>query len=186
MWEITRNECFFLSLIYQVEFHAVVLMPNHFHLLMTVPEHDLGKVMNEFMKSVSRTVNLKSGRSGHLFGGSYYWSLIRDTRYFGHALKYVYRNPVKASLCERVEDHPYSTLFGVIGLDFLSFPLHFTRVGMEIGLPLNHVEELLDWLNKPFPKEAETLIQKGLRKRVFERIKKSTNRKPTEILEMLI
>jgi putative transposase len=186
MWEITRNECLFLSFIYQVEFHAVVLMPNHFHLLMTVPEHDLGIVMNEFMKSISRTVNLKSGRSGHLFGGSYYRSLIKDTRYFGHALKYVYRNPVKASLCERVEDYPYSTLHGVIGSDFLSFPLHFTRVGMEVGLPLDSVQELLEWLNKPFPKEAEALIQKGLRKRVFERIKKSINRKPTEILEMLI
>jgi putative transposase len=185
-WEIVRNEALFLSFIYRVEIHALVLMPNHFHLLITVPEKDLGKVMNEFMKSVSRTVNLKSGRSGHLFGGSYHRTLIKGSRYFGHALKYVYRNPVKASLCEKVEDYPYSSLYGLIGSDFLLFPVHFTRVGMDIGLPLEDFQEMLDWLNTSFPKDAEVLIQKGLRKRVFEHMKTLKSRRPARVLDSLI
>jgi putative transposase len=186
MWEIVCNEAFFLSLIYQAEIHALVLMPNHFHLLITVPEHDLGKIMNEFMKSISRTANLVSGRSGHLFGGSYFWSLIKGTRYFGHALKYVYRNPVKAGLCERVEDYPYGSLYGLIGLGSLPFPLFYTRMGMEMGLPMDSVQEFLDWLNRPFPKDADALIRRGLNKRVFESIKTLHTRKTAQILEVVI
>jgi REP element-mobilizing transposase RayT len=145
------TECLNLALVYEVEFHALVLMPNHFHMLVTVPKHDLGKVMSVFMASVTRTANLLSGRSGHLFGGPYHWSLINSSRYYGHALKYVYRNPVRAKLCSAVEEHPYSTLQGLLGETHLPFRLHFTRAGMELALPSAEPSEQLEWLNKPFP-----------------------------------
>lgn len=168
MWEIMSDECLRAHVLYAVEFHALVLMPNHFHILLTVPERDLGVVMNELMKSVSRSTNLLSGRSGHLFGGPYHWSLIGNTRYFRHALKYIYRNPVRAKLCSRVESYPYSTLWGLIGLGKLPFPIFLTRIGMEISLPFLDGQRQLDWLNTPFPIEMEKLIQKGLRKKLFD------------------
>jgi putative transposase len=186
LWEITGDECLLLNMIYGVEIHAFVLMPNHFHLLLTVPEHDLGIVMNEFMKSVSRRTNLGSGRSGHLFGGPYHWSLINNTRYYGHALKYVYRNPVRAKLCENVEDYRYSSLNGLLGTSHLPFPVSLTRVGMEIALPAIDSHQQLSWLNKPFPKEAETLIQRGLRKRLFDTIMDRKDRRPIELLNRLL
>src|SRR5690606_20442105 len=107
---------------------AVVLMPNHFHMILTVPMHDLGVVMNRLMTSVSRRANLFSGRTGHLFGGPYFWSLIASFRYYGHALKYVYRNPVKGGLCERVERYPFGSLHGLLGYSHLPFPIHLTRI----------------------------------------------------------
>lgn len=186
IWEIIAEECLFLTLIYEVQFQALVLMPNHFHAILTVPMHDLGIVMNEMMKSVSRRTNLLSGRSGHLFGGSYHWSLIRSSRYFGHALKYVYRNPVKAKLCSRVEDYPYSTLFGLLGQSHLPFPIYMTRVGMEVTLPSAEASQQLNWLNTPFPTEAETLIQKGLRRKLFDTLKDRKTRRGFESLNQLI
>jgi putative transposase len=186
VWKIIGNECLFLSLIYEVEFHGVVLMPNHFHMMLTVPHQDLGIVMNHFMRSVSRTINLLSGRSGHVFGGPHYRSLINNSRYFGHALKYIYRNPVRAKLCSKVEDYPYSSIQGLIGLTRLPFPIFFTRVGMEASLPLLHANEQLAWLNTPFPKEAEPLIQRGLRRTLFDVVMDRKTRQPSDLLMTLL
>jgi len=185
-WEIVGRESLFVSLIYAVEFQALVLMPNHLHIILTVPQHDLGIVMNMFMKSVSRTMNLRSGRSGHVFGASYHWSLINSSRYFGHALKYVYRNPRRAKLCDRVEDYPFSTLHGLLGRSHLPFPIHFTRTAMELGLPATECGHQLDWLNTPFPVEAEHLIQKGLRRKFFQAVVDRKTRQPSIPLNGLI
>jgi REP element-mobilizing transposase RayT len=186
MWKIIGNECLNLHLVYAVEFHSVVMMPNHLHMLLTVPEHDLGVAMRGFMGYTTRTSNLISGRSGHLFGGRYYWSLVNSSRYYGHAYKYVYRNPVRAGLCERVEDYPYSTLQGSLGSGHLPFPLHLTRIAMELVLPSIESMEQLEWLNRPFPKEAEEMIQKGLRKREFGAIMDRKTRRPVELLDRLL
>jgi hypothetical protein len=169
-----------------VEIQALVLMPNHFHMILTTPNRDLGEVMNSFMASVTRTANAISGRSGHMFGGPYYWSLIRGTRYFGHALKYVYRNPVRADLCERVEDYPWSTLHGLVGSAPVPFALHYTRIALEVGLPSVEPGEQLPWLNRPFPAEAENLIRKGLRRTTFDKIRDRKTRRPHELLAHLI
>lgn len=185
MWNIIGNECLNLQLVYGVEFHSVVMMPNHFHMLLTVPEHDLGQVMNVFMSYVTRSSHLISGRSGRLFGSRYYWSLINSSRYFGHAYKYVYRNPVKGRLCDRVEEYPFSTLQGMLGETHLQFPLCFTKVAMELAFPSEDTFEQLDWLNRPFSKEVEALIQKGLRRKYFDTIMDRKTRRPLEILESL-
>ena len=179
-------ECLNLTVIYEVEIHALVLMPNHFHMILTVPQHDLGKLMSVFMNSITRTANLLSGRSGHLFGGPYHWSLINSSRYFGHALKYVYRNPVRAKICSVAEDYPFSTLQGLLGSAHLPFPLYLTRVGMELDLPSAETSKHLEWLNKPFPKEAEDLIQRGLRKRLFDAIMDRKARRPFELLNEML
>ncbi len=185
-WKILGNEGLNLSIVHEVEVHALVLMPNHFHMLLTVPQYDLGKVMNTLMCSIVRSSNLKTGRTGHIFGGPYHWSLINSSRYFGHALKYVYRNPVKAGLCTHVEDYPFSTLNGLVGQSHLPFPIHYTRVGMELALPSVEAFEQLNWLNQPFPKEAETLIQKGLRKKIFKGAIDLKTRTPMSPLDHLL
>lgn len=186
VWRELTHACFSLSMIYEVEFHALVLMPNHFHMILTVPQHDLGKVMNYFISTVTKEMNFISGRSGHVFGGPYHWSLIGNSRYFGHALKYVYRNPVKAGICRLVEDYSFSTLSGLIGGTHLSFPIYFTKSRLELALPSLQSLDLLEWLNKPFPREAEALIQKGLRKRSFDSILNRGTRKPSKVLELLL
>ena len=173
-------------MIYGVHFHGVVLMPNHFHILATIPMHDLGKVMNVFISDITRITNKATHRSGHLFQGPYHWTLINSSRYFGHALKYVYRNPVKAGLCERAEDYPFSTLYGLMGSAHLPFPIYFTESFMEKTLPWNNAESMLNWLNTPFPSDAEKIIQRGLRTRTFQQSVNRTNRRKNLLLEELL
>jgi putative transposase len=97
-WEIFNEKILEVQKKFGVKIHAFVMMSNHFHLLITTPHEDLGKVMETFMRSITRTMNAKSGRTGRVFGGPYHWSLINSNVYYDCALKYVYRNPVKAKL----------------------------------------------------------------------------------------
>ena len=187
MWKLLSSECLNLNWVYNCRFHAVVLMPNHVHILLSVPEFDLGKVMDVMVAQLTRSSHMYSGRSGRLFGGPYHWTIIESARYFGHALKYVYRNPVKARICEKVEDYPYSTLHGLIGRSPLVTPIHLTSIGMELGLPMETgvTDNTLEWLNQPFSTEVDSIIRIGLSKKIFEDLRDRKTRKPFEILKTL-
>ena len=162
-WEVLGQQCFEIGVLFAAKIHALVLMPNHFHLLISTPEEDLGLVMMHFMRSVTTTLNRKSGRTGRVFGGRYYWSLIDTPIYFGHALKYSYRNPVRAELCERVEDYEFSTLRGTIGLSPSLFPLHFPYGENEYRLIPKSEQDFSSWLNRKFKTEHENAIRAALK-----------------------
>ena len=168
-WKIFADECLYIRTLFEVEFHAFVMMPNHIHLILTVPmkDSDLGKIMSVFLSSVTVRTNKRSARSGHLFGGPYHRTTIHSARYFYHALKYVYRNPVRGGICEKVEDYPFSTFTGLFGRTSVPFPIHFTRAGLEIHLPSEEPGQWVDWLNRPFDVELEKKIRFGLTKKVF-------------------
>lgn len=187
MWSIFEREAFASHLLYGVEIQSLVLMPNHFHMIATTPELGLGSVMRDSLTRISKSTNAIAGRTGHLFGGPYYWTLIDNSRYFGHVFKYVYRNPVRAGLCENVQDYPYSSLYGRLGMAHLDFPLTYTRAGMEQQLPSpDSVDSWLRWLNRPFATEAEALIRSALKRKKFELpLDRATRTKPV-LLESLL
>jgi REP element-mobilizing transposase RayT len=166
-WKVFNDQLFEMSILFGIQIHAFVLMPNHFHLLITTPNEDLGLVMQNLMRSITRALNLKSGRSGRVFGARYHWTLINSHVYFSHAYKYVYRNPVKADLSKNVEDYPFSTLNGLLGFQSLYFPLYFPFGEDRFAFIPDTVQEQLTWLNKPFKKEHDQGINKLLKKTVF-------------------
>lgn len=168
MWEITTSELRLSTVLHEIEIQAYMLMRNHFHLVTTTPLENLDKAMHLFMKTVSRTVNRRIGQTGHLWGGQHFRCVIDSELYFRHTMKYVYRNPVKAGICEKVEDYPFSTLHGLIGESHLPFPLFQPRAGSGIHLVPEQHQELLDWLNRPYSKETEESIRRALRRSTFE------------------
>ncbi len=187
VWDIICDELLLITILFEVRIHSFVLMPNHFHLLISTPKEDLGIVMNFFMGELSKLLNRHSGRSGRIFGGPYYWSIITSSRYYGHAFKYIYRNPVKSKLCTEVESYGFSTIKGLLGLDHLRFPLFYTECALELNLPPSEdLDEWLEWLNRPFPQEAEKVIQKLLKRKRIDKILDIRSRKPISILEELL
>ncbi len=185
MWKVISFETWHMSLIFGLEVHVLVIMPNHVHMIATVPEFDLGIVMNQWMSNITKATNALSGKSGHLFGGPYYWSIIESSRYFGHALKYVYRNPVKAGLCARVEQYPHSTLHGLLGFAYLPVPIFYSRSALEFHLPTPGSVPWLEWLNQPFSKEVDELIGKGLKRKFFKQYKDEKTKKIFRDLEII-
>lgn len=166
-WRILCDEAFVITMLFEARVHCLVLMPNHFHMLISTPSHDLGIVMQEFMRSITRTINLKTGRSGRVFGGAYHWTLVDSSSYFAHAYKYVYRNPVRGGLFKRVEEYPYSTIETLLSDKPRPFPLWYPFNADEFILIPNDLSERHAWLNTPFQIEHEEQIQKSLKKTTF-------------------
>ncbi len=166
VWSVFSVQFVKLSEQFQVKIHAFVLMPNHFHLLISTPEEDLGVVMRELMRTVTKIINSKTGRSGRIFGAKYHWSLIDNSLYYDCALKYVYRNPVKANLSLRAEDYPFTSLKFKITNDSPLFPIS-PALGYQDLVPYGAIDPFLLWLERPFQNEQYEEIRRGLRKTRF-------------------
>ena len=158
-WSIFCEKLNLASEMFQFQILAFVLMSNHYHLILKIiPEHKLGSIMNWLQTSISREINKKAGRINHIFGGPYKSSLITKTIYYAHVLKYVYRNPVRAGMCENVQTYPYSTLNSKDIKLNLNDSLNISNL-----LPKEECD-YLNWLNTPLEKDYDEIIRKGLKK----------------------
>lgn len=160
VWEIYISEINHIVTKFKVLIHAFVLMNNHYHMLITTHEEsDLGKVMCELQKSVSRTINSESGRVNHVFGGPYKASLITTSEYYSMVYRYIFRNPVEAGICKCVEDYLFSTLRSD------QIPVTSPLSGICSLLPMTALDH---WLNEPSDENIRNSIRKGLKKTCFK------------------
>ncbi|AHZ84450.1 hypothetical protein EP01_05810 [Bdellovibrio bacteriovorus] len=153
---------FFISHAYGIEILSFVLMDNHFHMIVRDPQQNLGEAMNYFMKETSRHMSTKAGIINQIYGSRYHKTLISNPLHYLHAYKYVYRNPVEAGLCSKVQDYPHSTLSISLGMHRLNFPIYPDNTLFESP------DSILSWLNAaPDPRDKE-IVQKALRKSEFK------------------
>jgi REP element-mobilizing transposase RayT len=88
---------------------AYVVMPNHVHALLE-PIVPLHKLMGGIKGVSARDANAKLGRTGKPFWQDEsfdHW--IRDAAQFARTKTYIECNPVKARLCAKPEDWPWSS-----------------------------------------------------------------------------
>ncbi|WP_093037083.1 transposase [Thiocapsa roseopersicina] len=85
------------------------LMPNHVHLIL-VPGDELGlrDALGEAHRRYTRMINFREGWRGHLWQERFH-SFVMDERHLIAAARYVERNPVRALLCARPQDWPWSS-----------------------------------------------------------------------------
>lgn len=106
----------FLSYRNQSKFllHEFVIMPDHFHALITpAPEISLERAV-QFIKG-GFSFRLKS--SLPVWQASFTNHRIRDDEDFAQHRGYIRMNPVRAGLAPRAEDYPYSSATGRFALD---------------------------------------------------------------------
>ncbi len=88
---------------------AYVVMPNHVHILLD-PLVPLHRLVNGIKGVSARHANLRLGRTGNPFWQDEsfdHW--IRDEGQFARTKAYIENNPVKARLCAKPEDWPWSS-----------------------------------------------------------------------------
>lgn len=163
VWEIFSNYLHFVHHAFGVRIHSFVLMNNHFHLIASFPEGNLSAALMYLMRESSKVIGFESRRINHVFGGRTFRSCLATPLYFEHAYKYVYRNPVEAGICRRVEDYPFSTLHGILGSTHSTIPVEEDTLMFD-----RDTTENLNWLNTAPPEEDRLAIQKGLRRDVFQ------------------
>lgn len=161
LWSIFLDSLNQLTLQFGCEIHAFVLMSNHYHLLISTPKNNIGEAMKYLHREVARRANKESRRINHFFGGRYKWTVVSDERYYWNALKYIFRNPVRAGICTSVEKYKYSSLNSVSS-DFKWIVTdHFNNRNQKIELDL-------EWLNEEYSNEVNECIRLALRRRDFK------------------
>lgn len=161
VWRIFSDYLHFISHAYNIQIHSFVLMSNHFHMLIVTPNSNVDEAMNYLMREVSRAIGKEAGRINQIFGGPYHWTLIKNSLYYQHAYKYIYRNPVHAGICEKVEEYPFSSLRGLLGIQHLIVP-----VVDNMNL-IQDTDRQLNWLNRVYSDENRLAIKTALKHREF-------------------
>jgi putative transposase len=94
---------------------AYCLMPNHVHLLLETPQANLAAGMQYLHGSYASEFNERHGRCGHVFQGRYGSVLMETDEQLWHVAGYIALNPVRAGLCGRPEEWPWSSHAATVG-----------------------------------------------------------------------
>jgi REP element-mobilizing transposase RayT len=87
---------------------ALCLMTNHYHLVVAAARANLSDGLHRLNGVYAQRFNRHHGRTGHLFGDRFAARVIDRETHLAAACEYVVQNPVRAGLCERAEDWPWS------------------------------------------------------------------------------
>ena len=89
---------------------AWVVMPNHSHSLLTrFEDFELEDIMHSHKSFTAHETNKLLHRTGQFWMEEYYDRYIRNAEHFGNVVRYVENNPVKAGLCSKPSDWPFSS-----------------------------------------------------------------------------
>ncbi|TCT20631.1 transposase [Thiobaca trueperi] len=95
---------------FQCEIHAYVLMPNHFHLLLTPHlENGIGRLMQSVGRYYVQYFNARYERTGTLWEGRYRATLVDPKTSLLPVCHYIEANPVRAGLVAQPADYAWSS-----------------------------------------------------------------------------
>jgi putative transposase len=90
--------------------HEFVLMPNHFHAIITpAPEVSLEKAMQFIKGGFSFRVKREMNSNREIWQAGYNSHNIQDGRDYDKHREYVHENPMRARLAARPEEYAYSS-----------------------------------------------------------------------------
>ena len=99
-----------------VEIWSWVLMPNHVHLILVPSDADgIRRALAQVHRRYAGHIHARLKRTGHFWQGRF-GCVAMDEAHLGAALRYVALNPVRASLVDRAQDWPWSSVHVHCGL----------------------------------------------------------------------
>ena len=88
---------------------AYCIMNNHTHMLIeTQLIEQLSKYMQRINTKYGKYYNKKYNRVGYVFRDRFKAEGIYSEKHLYNCIKYIYNNPVKAGICNKAEEYPYS------------------------------------------------------------------------------
>jgi putative transposase len=92
--------------------HDFVVMPDHVHILMTVPgEMSLEKAMQLIKGGFSFRTSKELGFRGEIWQRGFSDVRVVDERSFQQHREYIESNPVRAGLANSVDEYPYGSVY---------------------------------------------------------------------------
>ena len=98
--------------------HAFVLMPDHFHLLIT-PTETLERALQLIKGGFSFRARKELGFGGEIWQTSFYDRRVRDLQEYSAFREYIHHNPMKKGLAAVAEHYAYSSARPEFQLDGL-------------------------------------------------------------------
>ena len=97
------------------QLHEFVVMPNHFHLLITpMCPVTLEKAVQFIKGGFSFRARKESGALGEIWQTSFYDHRVRDSGEYERIRAYIHHNPVTKGLAASVDQYPYSSAAGFL------------------------------------------------------------------------
>ena len=94
---------------YRIKIIAYCIMNNHAHILLETESIDeLSNYMHRINTKYARYYNRKYNRVGYVFRNRFKSEGIYNDEHLYNCINYIYNNPVKAKICNKPEDYPYS------------------------------------------------------------------------------
>ena len=97
--------------------HEFVLMPDHFHLLITPEGITLERALQLIKGGFSYRAKKELGFPREIWQTSFHDRRVRDAEEYQRFRQYIYENPVKRGLCSKPEDYPYGSASGKFALN---------------------------------------------------------------------
>jgi putative DNA methylase len=89
---------------------AWVVMPNHVHSLMTrFANYELKNIFHSLKSYTAHEANKMLHRTGQFWMEDYFDRYMRNREHFQKTVQYIENNPVRARLCEKPGDWPFSS-----------------------------------------------------------------------------
>lgn len=103
---------------FQCVIHANCLMGNHYHLLISTPNGNLGRIMRHINGVYTQRYNRLRHIDGPLFRGRYKAILVDQDNYLLQLSRYIHRNPIdmKQPLVTQLDAYPWSSYPAYIGI----------------------------------------------------------------------
>jgi putative transposase len=84
------------------------LLTTHYHAVFEATKPNLSQGMQRINSAYVRGHNERSGRYGTVVAGRFGCRIIEDDEYLWEVCRYVFLNPVRAGLCRRAQEWPWS------------------------------------------------------------------------------
>jgi putative transposase len=98
------------------QLHAFVVMPDHFHLLIT-PKAALERAVQYIKGGFSHRAKVELGSNMEVWQKGFSDHRVRDAADLDRHLNYIHSNPVRAGLCSRPDEYEYSSAHSGFALD---------------------------------------------------------------------
>lgn len=128
---------------YHLDLIAYCLMPNHYHILLKLDDHNQGsKYIQRVFNAFTQAVNHQVSRVGTLFQGNVKKRFIEDDEYLATVIMYIHLNPVKSGLCNKPDEWHYSDFQEWVGLKST-----IRNIASERKKIFGNVEDYLELIN---------------------------------------
>lgn len=164
------RECKAIS---EFKLFAYCLMSNHIHLLIKVGKEDLGKIFKRIGGRYVYWYNIKYQRNGHLFQDRFKSEPVKDDKYFLTVIRYIHQNPIKAKICNNIEDYNYSSYGRYVkdmNLDLVDIDYVYQVVSKDEFLKFNNENSIDKCLD--IEEETKIRLTDEQAKKVIERYTK--------------